>query len=49
MRTLVASAVYVFLASGLMAQQHAGEDAGGRETFMVRQARLVRSYRNSGD
>jgi tetratricopeptide (TPR) repeat protein len=61
MRTLVASAVYVSLATGIFAQQPVGaqprngvlppngEAGADRVAFTNRQVRLVDSYRDSGD
>jgi tetratricopeptide (TPR) repeat protein len=49
MRTLVASAVYVYLATGIFAQQANREDHTERIAFTNRQVRLVDSYRDSGD
>ena len=49
MRTLVASAVYVYLATGIFAQQANRADRTERIAFTNRQIRLVDSYRDSGD
>jgi tetratricopeptide (TPR) repeat protein len=49
MRTLVASTLYVSLATAIFAQQPNEADRAERIAFTNRQVRLVDSYRDSGD